>query len=330
LVADMMAELGITEDKLLEILQAGIKDPEYKRTFEQLLIIDNFLVFRNLMIKRNKELELEALQQLHELDQKKNDQMNQSVQTPSNPALERATLEKEQAEIAHAMALSLAIEQERQKLLEQEDYELQEALKQSQTEYNRHQDAQKAAQERDRERIRHLEAEKEKKIAEAKAKADAEAKAKADAEAKAKADAEAKAKADAEAAQKKAASPQKVVEEQKVDTSKQLEPIKATGLKTLPPLLEESKGNSSSLPPLRSNTKFEPLNVDQLKEEKEKINDKIQQIKQEEKPQGETLEERKARLKAQRDLILAKKKAERESELFNYEAVKNFLWNSFC
>jgi len=95
--------------------------------------------------------------------------------------------------------------------------------------------------------------------------------------------------------------------------------VKQTALKTLPPLMEESRSNA--LPPLRSNTKFEPLNVDQLKEEKDKINSQIQQIKQEE-PKGETLEERKARLKAQRDLILAKKKAERESELFNYEAKK--------
>jgi len=357
LVADMMAELEITEDKLLEILQAGIKDPEYKRTFEQLLIIDNFLVFRNLMIKRNKELELEALQQLHELDQKAKAQAGQ--QTPQNPDLQRATLEMEQAEIAHAMALSLAIEQERQKLLEQEDYELQEALKQSQSEYSKHQDAKKAAEDRDKERIRLMEIEKEKKIAEAKAKAEAEARAKADAEAKAKADADAKAKSDAESkaksdaeaktkvetetkakveaeakpkveakvepevkakvepevAQKKAASPQKVVEEQKVDTSA----VKQTALKTLPPLMEESRGNA--LPPLRGNTKFDPLNVDQLKEERDKINSQIQQIKQEE-PKGETLEERKARLKAQRDLILAKKKAERESELFNYEAKK--------
>jgi hypothetical protein len=35
-----------------------------RKIFEQLLIVDNFLVFKKLMVKRNKELELEAMREL--------------------------------------------------------------------------------------------------------------------------------------------------------------------------------------------------------------------------------------------------------------------------
>ena len=44
---------------------------EHKKIFEQLLIADNFLVFKKLLVKRNKELELEAIKSLQEEERKK-------------------------------------------------------------------------------------------------------------------------------------------------------------------------------------------------------------------------------------------------------------------
>jgi hypothetical protein len=42
----------------------GLRNKKHKKYFEQLLIVDNFLVFKKLMLKRNKELEYEALKEL--------------------------------------------------------------------------------------------------------------------------------------------------------------------------------------------------------------------------------------------------------------------------
>lgn len=43
-----------------------MKIEQHRKIFEQLLIADNFLVFKKLMIKRNKEIEIEVLQALEE------------------------------------------------------------------------------------------------------------------------------------------------------------------------------------------------------------------------------------------------------------------------
>ena len=50
--------------------EKGLKNPNHRKIFEQLLIVDNFLVFKKLMVKRNKELELEALKELEKLEMK--------------------------------------------------------------------------------------------------------------------------------------------------------------------------------------------------------------------------------------------------------------------
>jgi hypothetical protein len=38
-----------------------LANPAHRKIFHQILIIDDFRVFKKLMIKRNKELEVEAL-----------------------------------------------------------------------------------------------------------------------------------------------------------------------------------------------------------------------------------------------------------------------------
>ncbi len=60
----MMKELVISEEQLLKFLLIGLKSEFHKDIFEQLMVVDNFLVFKKLMIKRNTELELEALKSI--------------------------------------------------------------------------------------------------------------------------------------------------------------------------------------------------------------------------------------------------------------------------
>lgn len=67
MISQLMEEVGIDEKLLLKFVEIGLKSKQ-KKIFEQLLIVDNFLVFKKLMVKRNKELELEALKEVMKED----------------------------------------------------------------------------------------------------------------------------------------------------------------------------------------------------------------------------------------------------------------------
>jgi hypothetical protein len=49
----------------------GLSRKQHRKIFEQILIVDNFLVFKKLMVKRNKELEIEALKELDKNESEK-------------------------------------------------------------------------------------------------------------------------------------------------------------------------------------------------------------------------------------------------------------------
>ena len=51
--------------------EIGLKNKQHRKIFEQILIVDNFIIFKKLMIKRNKELELEALKEMDKQDNEK-------------------------------------------------------------------------------------------------------------------------------------------------------------------------------------------------------------------------------------------------------------------
>ena len=60
----MLSDIGITEVELYKIVEPGLKMKMYQKYFEQLLLVTDFEVFKKLMIKRNKELEREAIKSL--------------------------------------------------------------------------------------------------------------------------------------------------------------------------------------------------------------------------------------------------------------------------
>lgn len=59
----MMEEIGMSQEKLAEIIEKGLESKE-KKIFNQLLLADDFLRFKDLMVKRNKVLEQEAIKAL--------------------------------------------------------------------------------------------------------------------------------------------------------------------------------------------------------------------------------------------------------------------------
>lgn len=63
MVDNMVKELGISDDLLERCLNKGLRSKQHK-LFEQILVVDNFEAFKKIMIKKNKELELEAMLQI--------------------------------------------------------------------------------------------------------------------------------------------------------------------------------------------------------------------------------------------------------------------------
>jgi hypothetical protein len=64
----MMSEVGLDEEKLAELLDKGFQS-KHKKIFNQLLLADDFLRFKQLMVSRNKTLEAEAVKALAEQGQ---------------------------------------------------------------------------------------------------------------------------------------------------------------------------------------------------------------------------------------------------------------------
>lgn len=65
MMEQLMQDIGVDDEEYLrKIIEIGLKNKKHKKYFEQLLVVENFLVFKKLMLKRNKELEYEALKEL--------------------------------------------------------------------------------------------------------------------------------------------------------------------------------------------------------------------------------------------------------------------------
>lgn len=60
----MMQEVGLDDEKLVELLERGFQSKE-KKLFNQLLLCDDFLKFKDLMVRRNRVLEEEALKEMN-------------------------------------------------------------------------------------------------------------------------------------------------------------------------------------------------------------------------------------------------------------------------
>jgi hypothetical protein len=61
----MIEEIGIPEKTLEKCIIKGIKSERDSKVFQQILLCDNFLTFKKIMVSKNKELEIEALKKIH-------------------------------------------------------------------------------------------------------------------------------------------------------------------------------------------------------------------------------------------------------------------------
>lgn len=143
-----LRDLGISDEEFAAAveLSATKNDAVNRLVFGQILACENFLTFKKLMVKRNRELEAEAMEAIKKMSQKRGTDDEDEAQlmlalklsaelaqavTENRSSVDpkhlkaalsasvtdfdhrRAQIEAEQAELEHAIALSLQYEQER-------------------------------------------------------------------------------------------------------------------------------------------------------------------------------------------------------------------------
>ncbi|KAJ0392301.1 hypothetical protein P43SY_006894 [Pythium insidiosum] len=117
-LCDNLAEIGLTAADFAEICERGRYSTDISLdVVNQILAMDDFLTFKKLMVKRNLELELEAIKAMRDETEELSDAVNQDVETH---LLELSILykqeEMEQAELEAALAMSLALQEEQLRL----------------------------------------------------------------------------------------------------------------------------------------------------------------------------------------------------------------------
>lgn len=115
----MLSDIGATQELFLLVAKKGLDNPEDQKYYEQLIACDNYVYFKNMMIKRNLQLEEQALQLMHE----DNILKGKDNFTVENDWKDKQK-EREETELECAIQMSLAIEEERKKLLDLEEEEL--------------------------------------------------------------------------------------------------------------------------------------------------------------------------------------------------------------
>lgn len=309
-----------------KVVKAGLKNPSHKKYFEQIIATLNFMSFKKLMVKRNKELELEALQMLQ----------NEGV--VGDAEVQQASLNKDQAELEHAIAVSIAAEAERKRIEEQEEEMLKQILELSANEYKAQIEAQKAEEVK---AIMQMQRKKAEKIAsmEENQKIAYENQKKAEAEARLREEEEYKRQEEIRNQNKQLEEQtrKRLEEENKRIESKRKEDQKAEEVRQKARKIEEEvkkKKSEETLGPIIVKktqnvdlSEFKRLDITKELEESSKLEemnkniaDKYNIKKEEVKVESgvESLEERTNRLKKQREMLLKKKQAERDTEMQDY------------
>jgi hypothetical protein len=119
----MLSEIGANQELFLLVAKKGLDDQEDKKYYEQLIACDNYIYFKNMMIKRNLQLEEQALQLMHEQNLMKGDKEVKETFRIEDDWKERQRA-REETELECAIQMSLAIEEERRKIMELEEEEL--------------------------------------------------------------------------------------------------------------------------------------------------------------------------------------------------------------
>jgi len=64
LLSELMAELGVTQDQFVAACEKASGNPLHRKIVDQISAVDNFVAFKKLMVKRNTELNEQAIKML--------------------------------------------------------------------------------------------------------------------------------------------------------------------------------------------------------------------------------------------------------------------------
>lgn len=161
-LGDHLSSMGIEPAQFVSACEEGKNKELHALVSEYILALDDFVVFKKMMDKRNVELELEALRSLklgiplqHEeafvpqedpaeaLKREREEEERQMIEAAIAESIQQSDLyqkelEMEEKQLEHALAISLALEEERVRVQEEENRKLAE------------QDAKKAEEEKKR------------------------------------------------------------------------------------------------------------------------------------------------------------------------------------
>ncbi len=64
LLSELMAELGVTQEQFIISCEKASSNPLHKKIVDQITAVDNFVAFKRLMVKRNTELNEQAMKMI--------------------------------------------------------------------------------------------------------------------------------------------------------------------------------------------------------------------------------------------------------------------------
>jgi hypothetical protein len=114
-------ELECSHEQFLVVASRGLESPDDKKYYEQIIACDNFLYFKNMMVRRNLQIEQQAYNMMVEQDS------DFSV----DPGWNETQKVREKNEVECAIAMSMALEEEKKRLALLEDDELRRAIEMS-------------------------------------------------------------------------------------------------------------------------------------------------------------------------------------------------------
>jgi hypothetical protein len=117
----MLNEIGASQELFLLIAKKGLEHPEDRKYYEQLIACDNYVYFKNMMIRRNLQLEEQAMKLMHEHNNFMSKNQENLKVIPEWQELQKI---REETELECAIQMSLALEEEKRKLRELEEEEL--------------------------------------------------------------------------------------------------------------------------------------------------------------------------------------------------------------
>ena len=123
LLEKMLSEIGASQELFLLVAKKGLDHPEDKKFYEQLIACDNYVYFKNMMIKRNLQLEEQTMQLMYEQNNLKLGK-TKGEEFQHTSEWKEFQKNREQTEIECAIQMSLALEEEKRKLSQLEDEEL--------------------------------------------------------------------------------------------------------------------------------------------------------------------------------------------------------------